>query len=378
MGRHTDERDRVLGPTLIPSKAGRKRWRVVVISPKETRPGRRRVTKWYATDDEAQEVCDQVKRGFKHRNASTIESAISGFVEHLREKGTGSISYKETERRLRLFFPALDMLVTRVSPEHGEAYYAAFRKRKKADGSPISVDYHRSALINARSLFKWCVKHELVPLNPFTMVEGIGRRRHGKPQHTGDEAARFFAYCLPLAKAGDKNALACLMALLMALRSADLCRRLVRDVDMGGTVLRVSAGKTDRSNRARIIPAVLRPMLVKLIRRRKATEPLFVTPYTNDGHHTRRWLEQAMVKLCKGAKVPYACPHALKGTAGTVLAETGALAEQIADHLSHEKVSTTRRHYVAAGALEQAKATRGAEAISGTNLGTRYRKRSRK
>lgn len=386
MGRHADDSDRVRGPVFIPSKAGPSKWRIVVLSPKATRLDRRRVTKWFPTERDAQEVKEQVERGFARRTGTTVAEALTRFERHLADKGTGSISYKETLRRLRLFFPSGTLLVTRVTPELADDYYETFRQRTKRNGDPISVAYHRSALINARSFFKWCARNELAGANPFADVEGVGKRRRGKAQHTGDEARKLYAHCLPLAKRGDKNALAVLMTLLMALRSSDVSRRVVRDVDLDGTVLRVSEGKTEMSNRGRKIPRVLRPMLLALTKGRPPLEPLFKTPYTKSGHHTRRWLEQAMEKLCADASIPYACPHALKGTSGTLLAVTGELADRIADHLSHEDSSTTRKHYVAKGALEEARTARGAAAImggrwrpvSGTKTGTRPKKARRK
>lgn len=201
--------------------------------------------------------------------------------------------------------------------------------------------------------------------NPLAGVKGIGRRNAGKQQHTGDETRKLYAFCLARAEAGDHAALGVLMALLMALRSADITRRLTRDVDLDATVLRVFDGKTHKSNRPRKIPEALQPMLRKLVAGRDPFKPLFWTPYTESGHHTRCWLEEAMVRFCKAADVPYVCPHALKGTAATLLAQTGELADRIADHLSHEESSTTAKHYVAAGAIEQAQVTRAFAVIAG-------------
>jgi integrase len=292
-----------------------------------------------------------------------VKQAIDMYEQHLSDKGT--IAIAETTRRIRAFFPKPDTLVSRVTPRYAEELYEAFRKRTKDNGETISVSYHRAALINARSLFKWCVKHQLVEANPFATVEGIGRRNAGKFQWTGDETKRFYAYVLPLAEAGDRAALACLMALLMALRSSDITRRVVRDVDLDATVLRVTKGKTAKSNRPRRVPEVLQPMLRKLAAGRSPFEPLFKSSYTDSGVYTRRWLEQALEKFCARAGVPRVVPHALKGTAGTLLAETGELADRIADHLSHEETGTTRRHYVAPGAIEAAQATRALTVITG-------------
>jgi integrase len=285
------------------------------------------------------------------------------YEQHLTEKDNVAIGRNETIRRLRAFFSDPNTPIAHVSPQYAEELYEAFRKRTKENGEPISVSYHRAALINARSLFKWCIKRQLAGVNPFAAVEGVGRRNAGKEQWTGDETRRFFAYALTLAEQGDKAAIAVLMALLMALRCSDITRRIVRDVDLDASVLRVANGKTAKSNRPRRVPDVLQPMLRRIVARRAAFEPLFRSSYTESGHYTRRWLEQALERFCEGAGVPRVVPHALKGTAGTLLAETGELADRIADHLSHEEAGTTRRHYVAAGVVEAAQAARALKVI---------------
>jgi hypothetical protein len=45
--------------------------------------------------------------------------------------------------------------------------------------------------------------------------------------------------------------------------------------------------------------------------------------------------------------------------------ETGALADQIADHLSHDESSTSKRHYIAQGAIEEAAARRALTVLTG-------------
>ena len=110
-------------------------------------------------------------------------------------------------------------------------------------------------------------------------------------------------------------------------------------------------------------------MLRRLIANRNAFAPLFWTPYTESGHHTRRWLEEAMVRFCEAAGVTYVCSYALEGTAATLLAQTGEIADRIADHLSHEESATTSRHYLAPGAIEQAQASRAFAVIAGGKAG---------
>lgn len=361
-GRRRDDRNRVNGPTWIKS---RERWRVEVITKSASTGNRKRTTRWFVDEALAQDCRDEIAAGLERLSATTAHQAIDEYRAHLHDKGTGAISYLETVRRLKLFFSEPERTIGRITSERAKGYYEAFRKRLRPDGKPISVDYHRSALINARSFLAWCVERGWLGENPLTAVKGVGRRNAGKRQHTGDETRKLYAVCLARAQAGDRSALGVLMALLMALRSSDITRRLVRDVDLDATVLRVSDGKTAASNRPRKIPEVLQPLLAQLVAGRAAGEPLFPTPYTSSGHHTRRWLEQAMERHCEAAGVDYVCPHALKGTAATLLAATGALADQIADHLSHEETATTRRHYTGAGALEEAAAARALTVIAG-------------
>ncbi len=55
----------------------------------------------------------------------------------------------------------------RGSPEGGMLVnYVEAALADIANGDPISVDYHRSTLINARSLFSWCVDEGWVQANP--------------------------------------------------------------------------------------------------------------------------------------------------------------------------------------------------------------------
>jgi integrase len=359
MGRRRDENTRILGPTWIPS---RDRWRVLIVTPGARKSTRR--PRYFVSRAAANAFVEEIEPGISKLASVTVEHAIDGYHEFLIDSGTKESSANETRRRLRLFFPSPKMPLTRVTPERARDYYDRFRARTKDDGSPISVDYHRSTLINARSMCTWAIGEGLIDANPFAAVRGIGKRRAGKEQHTADEARRFYAYLVSRAPTDDP-ALALLMLLLMALRTSDVLRRQVRDVDLDATQLRVERGKTARSNRPRRIPAVLQPLLRARTKGREASAPLFAAEGSRDGYRSAKWLYQAMQRYCPAAGVPFICPHALKGQAGTILAETGALADQIADHLSHEETGTSRRHYVAKGAMEEAAATRALTVLQG-------------
>jgi integrase len=302
--------------------------------------------------------------------------AINAYEQHLREKET--IGYAETIRRLRLFFPDLTMLIGRVTPERGKKWYDAFRERKrgrvKKDGTPrkaadkaISVSYHRATLINVRSMFTFCIEEQKwLRENPLAKVKGIGKRKSGKRKPTGNELRQWYAHTWARVEAGDRTALGLMMAFAMSLRSADLTRRKVRDVDMDGTQLLIEDGKSEKSNEPRLVPDRLQPYVRRLVAGRDPMEPLFFRRCKGKLLHlTRRWLEQGMERTCAAAGVPYFCPHALKGASGTVLAKRGAAANVIMDHLSHEEDATTFRHYVDRSLVDAAQAEQAFRVIAG-------------
>src|SRR5688572_8188113 len=105
MPRRRDERNRVLGPTWLPSSGY---WRITVITPSAPDPKDRSTAQYYREEDEAIEVADKLRARINRLTATTLETAIERYDAFLTEKGTGEISRNETRRRLRVFFPDLD------------------------------------------------------------------------------------------------------------------------------------------------------------------------------------------------------------------------------------------------------------------------------
>lgn len=361
MPRPTEERARVLGPYYIKS---RDQWRLTVVhDPKAERAADRQVVAHYPTEEAANEE----KRNIEARICNvTIAMAIDEYERHLVDKET--IGYEETTRRLRLFFAeVLDMMLGRLTPERGKKLYDAFRARMLSDGkTPISVAYHRAALINARSMLKHC-KTEMrwITENPLEEVEGKGKRKSGKRKPTGNELRQWYLYVWDRVEKGNDAALALMLELALALRSGDICRRLVRDVDLDATQLIVEDGKSDKSNEPRLIPSKLQPFARALVANRDPMEPLFKTTRTETGHHSDHWLWQAQERFCRLAGVPHFCPHALKGVSGTIIAKRGAAGNIVMEHLSHEEDATTFRHYVDKGLVEGAQAEQAFKVIAG-------------
>jgi len=60
------------------------------------------------------------------------------------------------------------------------------------------------------------------------------------------------------------------------------------------------------------------------------------------------------------------CPHSLRGLNATLAVEAGATCSLVARALGHGSDVVTRRHYIAASALESARSARVASALLGT------------
>lgn len=376
MPRPRNEERRVLGPTWIPS---RKKWRVLSINPGETKEEDRERSRFFDDEHEAAAHAEELRQKLAKLNSRPIEDAITLYETFLMEKGTGEVSRKETIRRLRLFFDAVkDRRVSRLLPEEGKQLYDDFRQRKKHNSNEtVSATYQLNTLAEAKSFCRWWVKNEWVLVSPLDGVDPIGSRDVGKDQMTGDEASVLFKWLLwkahrredGHARRDSDAAIGVMMALSMGLRSSDLTKRLVRDVDLNCTALRVGLERARRSkskkgDRARRIPRALQPLVKQMIEGRDRTAPLF--PASEEGgHHTKSWLRFALRRFCRDAGIPYFCPHSLKGTAGTALAEGGELADKIAEFLSHEDKRTSTTHYVADGAIANGQVERNFEVLIG-------------
>lgn len=377
MARPTNDTPRVLGPYWHETK---QEWIAKIYLKKGDEPKCRLRTRSLGADEKVAK--DWVDEARAKLEVISIEIALTRYrlflVETGHKKPNTDDSADETVRRLRLFFEGvIDKRVSQLTEEKGEELYRAFAARtytvgpKKAPRQkPYQPAHHRHTLAQAKSFLQWCVKPKRwITENPLEEVKGFGESSNGKEQLTGDEAIKFYEWCAYKAHRGDEAALGLVMLLLMALRQGDVRKRVVRDVDLGGTVLRIGVGSSKRSkskkgDRPRRIPVVLQPLIQRLVKDRSPLEPLFVSARTRDFHGSS-WLRAAAHRFCKEASVPYVCPHGLKGTAGTLATDSGALADQVAEYLSHESTKITKQSYIADGAAADAVASTALKVITG-------------
>jgi integrase len=224
-----------------------------------------------------------------------------------------------------------------------------------------AVDTHRNGLAVAKSFGSWCALQGWLKVSPFAGVKGKGRRKRGKEQLGRDEAATLYGHCLERAEL-DVGAVVTLAYLLLGARTGELLTRPVRDLDAGGTVLRVEHSKTANSTRDLGVPEVLQPHLVRLAKGRPALAPLIEAC-----QHRKRaadWAREQVRRLCKESGVRAVVPQGLRGTMSTIAHEAHDAPHRVAAALGHT-LEVNKRSYTDKDRAEAATRERALQVLQG-------------
>ena len=341
---------RVLGPYQE-----RGRWRIVVVE-----NGTRRSV-FVPTEAEALRLKREFSRDIQSagQGERTVRSAIDAFLsQHIatgRALPTTCDYYRN--RLLSLFGPFLDRELSEVTERRATALYQRQVERQHG-GHALAAATHHSYLLVGKLLFRWAVSRSYVKENPFAKVQPLGKVRSGKAQLRIDEARAFTEAALRLfMERGDQLALGALTALLLGLRASEVVSRTVRDLDDGGRILWIDAGKTRNARRHLKVPEALRPHLLTLATGQQPNRYLFGT--SKSGEPKRRHsLYRAVHRVCAAAGVPRVCSHSLRGLYATLAVESGAVSEQVAASLGHGSFAITQKHYAQESAVRGAQSQR--------------------
>lgn len=278
-----------------------------------------------------------------------MTAAIEKHVAALRDRGQKAHSYERAEAHLHNL---LDSATRGRRPVRTiTATIAADLYRRAQVGK--SVDTHRNALAAGKAWGEWCVEAGWLKRNPFELVKGVGRRKHGKPQLGIDDSRKLLDYCA--ANPGQKTAAAA-CCLVLGIRASDLVSRDVRHLDDGARILRVTESKTEAGRLHHELPDVIRTLLVALTGTRPAASPLFEGNKGRGVRGDRRsrfWVRSSVKEVCAAAGVPYVSPHGLRGTQGTLATHAQQTAAAVSAALGHASTAITARAYV----LQQAAKT---------------------
>jgi integrase len=315
--RQRRKRGRVYGPYEEPGG-----WRVVVINAKGER-----TSATFAREREAVAERLAAERELE-TEVITVSQALVKYEEYQVAKGNKPRSIATTKERLRSLLRDQEECLVDLTPARCQRLYDDLAAR-------VAVDTHRNTLNQARTFFRWAEKRGFVRANPLASVDGIGRRRRGKPQLRIDEARAFVSVAAAMARAGDRGALGALMALLMGMRASEILRLEARDVDDAGRVIWIDDAKTEAGRRTLYVPPELTDLL-----KAAAAEGGQLLPTQE-----HQWLNRQVRHLCGLAGVPRVCTHGLRGTHATLGTEFGSSSLVVSQALGHASEDITRAHY---------------------------------
>ncbi len=234
-------------------------WRVRVVDT-ETR---KKKSYLFATESEARGAMPGIQRAYRRPIGVKMSKALEEYGEHLATRGNRPgrpnrpRTIETTLGRLGKVFHS-EILTGELTPAMVRALWDAFKAGK-------AVDTLLNTLAQAKTFFRWMkargwLKHP----EALDGIEVLGRRKRGKPQLTEDESKRFLECALGLGRAGDVGAVAAVTALVLGMRGSEIAERIVRDLDAGGTKLRITSAKTAAGVRTMKVPPVLQPLLKAL------------------------------------------------------------------------------------------------------------------
>lgn len=319
------------------------------------------------TREAAQRIADAALRRLVAETPISIEEALERYREYLsltcRENTITTAMY-----RLRSFLPDASKVLKALTPAKCSAQYLELVKRQKADT-------HRNALAAAKSFGAWLVEQKLVRENPFAAIKPLGTRSRGKEQLTNDEAKRWSDEALRQAESGNDGALAAYMTLLLNLRPGEVVVRTVRDVDDGGTRLRVRKAKTRAGDRDIKLPDVLQPLIAARCVGKRPDELLFPT-VDGEGEtvpHPVGWVRDNVRRLCRVTDVRLVCAHSLRGKHADLSVEAGMTPDVVAKSMGHTSSVVTMRHYAKPDTLREVQRARATERLGAAGSASHLR-----
>lgn len=296
--------------------------------------------------DSKAEALEDKRKAEKRVEAQTglrLDLAIDEYEEHMKRKNLKPRTIKSTRERLVMFFgEEISRPVATVSNALCVSRYRALTEK-------VATDTHRNALNQTRTFFKWCVAQRWIYSNPTADIEGQGKRKKGKPQLRYDEARKWQASAVELARAGEVGAVAALATLMLGMRASEIATRQVRDLDDGGRLLWIPDSKTESGKRTLEVPDVLRDLMLPLKADKLPEAPLF------GAGRTRYWIAYWVQRICELAGVQRVCAHSMRGLHASMAVTAGATPQLVAAALGHASYAVTQQHYVSSAAEGNAK-----------------------
>ena len=331
-------KDRVLPPKWSPT---RKRWRVRSVT-YDPAGSRIETCSDFQEEGEAHEAVALLERELLRKEGVTVAEALEEFWERKRDKGRTEATVKASRWVLTgLFAPLMSASIGRL---HGQGQVLYDRRSKQ-----VAPATHQAALQQGREFSRWAVGKGYLKADPFAGVEKVGKARRGKEQPTDDEMKRLLGAAHRALEQGRIGALFPCLYFYCGLRASEPLTCQVRDLDRGGSILRV-VGKGGRKRWVHV-PEVIQPYLRRLAEGKDPGDRLIPIKAQTVG---RRWTLQ----MCREAGIPPYCPHSLRGKGESDLVERGNAPEQLSAAYGHTP-AVARAHYLGDGVEDRARRKKG-------------------
>lgn len=325
-----------------------------------------REVSFFETKEAAEAEIKRLRKQAAIEAGATFSELLTDYQAHLTSKKLKPVSIYTTLYRLRLFLgPVLDCVSQVLTPQQAAKLTEELKTAKTKRGKDISPDLQLNTLSETKTFVRWLKRQGILKGDPMADIKIDLEKNKGKFQLTIDEARRWLARAVELADQGDTTAIAVMPTLLLGLRAGEVVKAVVRELDDGGTIFRVTNAKTPKGNRALRIPELLQPYLRKLAEGKKPTDSLFGV--------TRFQVLGGVRRICKEVGVPIVCAHSMRGLHSSLALGAGATGQAVANALGHESFSTTVRHYADPSAVGDAQARRAQEVLLGPKVGNNSR-----
>ena len=314
------------------------------------------------TEAEALRFAELALRHLRAETPPTIPEVLESYQAHL-ELTNRPRAVTTAMFRLKSLLPDPSGSLRSLTPAKCQSRYMDLVKRQKPDT-------HRNALAVAKSFGRWLVEKEHVRVSPFEAIKPLGQRSRGKEQLTNDETKRWSDVALRDALGGSDGALAAYMTLVLGMRAGEVVVRTVRDVDDGGTRLRIRKAKTRKGDRDVKLPPVLQELISRRCVGRKPDALLFPTE-DEDGDevpHLVGWVRDNVRRICRLAGVPLVCAHSMRGKHADLSVSAGMSPDVVASSIGHESAVMTMRSYAKPETLHELQRNRAAERLGIADL----------
>jgi integrase len=313
------------------------------------------------TEEGALSLKAAIEKALVDHSGFTVGEALEAFLDAKRKQGLVERSISTLDYKLRYFLP-LEESLRSITAARALELYVAETERLSRYGRPVEAQTHHHILRASKQFFRWLVDAGHIASNPFEKVKPVGKAKVGKTQLRIDEARRLVKHLVEEAEKGEEGAIACLVQLLLGLRSSEVLCRLVRDLDDGARVLWIPRGKTKNARRRLEVPALVRPFLLRLVEGKAPERLIFGSDRSQPQFHM--WLWRQLQKYCQLAGLPRVCPHSLRGLHSTLAIGAGSTPAVVASALGHGSFAITARHYVDPDTLKNTATSQVAGALA--------------